>query len=142
MQESQTTWVWPLVGNAWRRACKPPQYSCPENPTDRGAWWTTVRGIAQSQTRLKQLSRHAELRVHPLRSVPHSQDADEPAEPLGSQFPCRVGFNATTCVNPGPSCIQQWSLEYRLYSRCSPRLGAGGTWVIPHKVFIEVHLPS
>ena len=28
------------------------QYSCLENPTDRGAWWATVRGIAKSRTRL------------------------------------------------------------------------------------------
>ena len=28
------------------------QYSCLENPTDRGAWWATVRGAAQSRTRL------------------------------------------------------------------------------------------
>ena len=30
----------------------PPQYSCLENPMDRGGWWATVRGIAKSQTRL------------------------------------------------------------------------------------------
>ena len=23
------------------------QYSCLENPTDRGAWWTTVHGVAK-----------------------------------------------------------------------------------------------
>ena len=34
----------------------PLQYSCLENPTDRGAWGATVHGIAQSQTQLKQLS--------------------------------------------------------------------------------------
>ena len=34
----------------------PLQYSCLENPTDRGAWGSTVHGIAQSQTQLKQLS--------------------------------------------------------------------------------------
>ena len=28
----------------------PLQYSCLENPTDRGAWWATVHGIAKSQT--------------------------------------------------------------------------------------------
>ena len=28
------------------------QYSCPENPMDRGTWWATVHGIAKSQTRL------------------------------------------------------------------------------------------
>ena len=28
----------------------PPQYSCLENPMDRGAWWATVHGVAKSQT--------------------------------------------------------------------------------------------
>ena len=28
------------------------QYSCLENPVDRGAWWTTVHRVAKSQTRL------------------------------------------------------------------------------------------
>ena len=28
----------------------PPQYSCLENPMDRGAWWAAVYGVAQSQT--------------------------------------------------------------------------------------------
>ena len=28
----------------------PLQYSCLENPTDRGAWWATVCGVAKSQT--------------------------------------------------------------------------------------------
>ena len=31
----------------------PLQYSCPENPMDRGAWWATVHGVAKSQTQLK-----------------------------------------------------------------------------------------
>ena len=26
------------------------QYSCLENPMDRGAWWATVRWVAKSQT--------------------------------------------------------------------------------------------
>ena len=33
----------------------PLQYSCLENPMDRGAWWATVRGVAKSQM---QLSKH------------------------------------------------------------------------------------
>ena len=36
----------------------PLQYSCLENPMDRGAWWATVRGCAQSLTQLKLLSMH------------------------------------------------------------------------------------
>ena len=31
----------------------PRQYSCLENPMDRGAWRATVHGVAQSQTQLK-----------------------------------------------------------------------------------------
>ena len=31
----------------------PLQYSCLENPVDRGAWWATVDRVAQSRTRLK-----------------------------------------------------------------------------------------
>ena len=30
----------------------PLQYSCLENPTDRGAWWATVHVVSKSQTRL------------------------------------------------------------------------------------------
>ena len=30
----------------------PHQYSCLENPMDRGAWPATVHGVAKSQTRL------------------------------------------------------------------------------------------
>ena len=36
----------------------PLQYSCLDNPRDRGAWWAAVYGVAQSWTRLKQLSIH------------------------------------------------------------------------------------
>ena len=38
----------------------PLQYSCLGNPTDRGAWWTTVLGVAKSQT---QLSTHTHICV-------------------------------------------------------------------------------
>ena len=36
----------------------PLQYSCLENPMDRGAWWATVHRVTKSQTRLKQFSTH------------------------------------------------------------------------------------
>ena len=34
------------------------QYSCPENPMDRGTWWATVYAVSKSQVLLKQLSMH------------------------------------------------------------------------------------
>ena len=36
----------------------PLQYSCLENPRDRGARWATVHWVTKSQTRLKRLSTH------------------------------------------------------------------------------------
>ena len=30
----------------------PLQYSCLENPVDRGAWWATVHGVIKNRTRL------------------------------------------------------------------------------------------
>ena len=36
----------------------PLQYSCLENPMDRGAWWATVHRVAKSWTQLKRLSMH------------------------------------------------------------------------------------
>ena len=41
----------------------PLQYCCLENPMDRGAWRATVYRVAQSHTRLKQLSTHTRHRL-------------------------------------------------------------------------------
>ena len=40
----------------WRRICNPLQCSFLENPSDRGTWGAAVCGVAQSRTRLQQLS--------------------------------------------------------------------------------------
>ena len=37
----------------------PLQYSCLENPMDRGAWWAAIHRVAWSQIQLKRLSMHA-----------------------------------------------------------------------------------
>ena len=39
-----------------RRAWQPTSVFCLENPRDGEAWWAALYGIAQSRTRLKQLS--------------------------------------------------------------------------------------
>ena len=39
----------------------PLQYSCLENPMDRGAWKATVHGVTKSWTRRKRLSMHAHM---------------------------------------------------------------------------------
>ena len=50
----------PVLGRSPRRGhSNPLQYSCLENPMDRGACWVTVHEVTHSQTWLKQLSTHA-----------------------------------------------------------------------------------
>ena len=44
--------------NSGGRNDNPLQYSCLENPMDRGAWQATVHGVAKSWTRL---STHAHM---------------------------------------------------------------------------------
>ena len=39
----------------------PLQCSCLENPRDRGAWWTSIYGVAQNRTRLMWLSSSSSL---------------------------------------------------------------------------------
>ena len=49
----------PWIGRSPREGHDNPlQYSCLENLMDRGAWGATVRGFAQSLTRLKRLGTH------------------------------------------------------------------------------------
>ena len=43
----------PGAGNS-----NPLQYSCLENPTDRGAWWATDHGVPKSRTRLNTQHTH------------------------------------------------------------------------------------
>ena len=42
----------------------PIQYSCLENPMDRGAWRDTVHGVTKSRTWLKRLSKDPEMLCH------------------------------------------------------------------------------
>ena len=45
-----------LLSSSGEGSGNPLQYSCLENPMDRGAWWAAVYGVAQSWTRLKRLN--------------------------------------------------------------------------------------
>ena len=50
----------------------PLQYSCLENPMDRGAWRATVHGVAESQTRLSDTvcsHTHTHMRVSLMKSL-------------------------------------------------------------------------
>ena len=51
MQEMQEMWFDPWVRSSARVGnVNLLQYSCLENPKDRGAWWATVHRVSKSQT--------------------------------------------------------------------------------------------
>ena len=51
MQETQEMPVQSLgQEDPWRRKWQPIQYSCLENPMDRGAWWATGHEVTKSWT--------------------------------------------------------------------------------------------
>ena len=56
IQKMQETRVWLLS-----QEDPPLQYSCLENPMDRGAWWATGHKVSKSWTQLKQLRAHIQL---------------------------------------------------------------------------------
>ena len=63
----------------------PLQYSCLENPTDRGAWQATIHGVAKSQT---QLSTYA----LECRSQSNSKSS------CSSQDAMNININRTQCL--------------------------------------------
>ena len=58
MQETDTASIPGLGRSPGEGNGSPLQYSCLENPMDRGAWQAVVHRVTQSQTQLKQLGTH------------------------------------------------------------------------------------
>ena len=48
----------------------PPQYSCLENPRDRGAWQAMVHRVAQSWTQMKRLSTALSMKCNKYTECP------------------------------------------------------------------------
>ena len=45
----QEIWIWSLVWeDPLEKEYDPLQYSCLENPMDRGAWWAIVHGVTKN----------------------------------------------------------------------------------------------
>ena len=85
----------------------PPQYSCLENPMDRGAWWVTVHRVAKSRTWLKWPSTHTSPPVHAgtgLGSVPCHHLVTTPLKFLsGRNMLFNAGWVRGECV-----CVLVW----------------------------------
>ena len=64
MQKTEEMQVWSLGRPSGGGHGNPLQYSCLENPRDRGAWQVSSHRVAKSQTQLKQLNTHTHTHTH------------------------------------------------------------------------------
>ena len=93
--------------------CNPLQYSCLENPLDRGAWRATVLGIPESRTGLKRLSTYTW----------YLQDNSFPADTKvhgSSSLLCKMGDNGTNFGGLWRQFLDKIYLQHLLFS------GGGG----------------
>ena len=119
----------------------PLQYSCLENPMDRGAWRATVHGVTKSQTWLKLFSAHAHKIMQSISPTYNQGNEGRVVTGVGCHFLLQEIF-PTQGLNPGlPHCRQtlyclshQGSLvsrEFRIKDRQSTkRLDIRLTWAL------------
>ena len=101
---------WELVADFGREGNgNPLQYSCLENPMDRGAWWAAVHAVAKSPTRLSYFTFtfhfHAlekEMATHSSVPAWRIPGMAEPGE-LPSTGSHRVGHNWSDLAEAAPA---------------------------------------
>ena len=115
----------------------PLQYSCLENPMDRGAWWAAVRGVAKSQTRLSDFTFNFHFHALEKAIATHSRvlawripGTGEPGG-LPSMGSHRVGHDWSNLTAAAAACIWKgWKGLSRFQDSAGERgLGKG---VGPH----------
>ena len=93
-------WIPGLGRSPGRGQGGPLQYSCLENPMDRGAWWATAHMAAKSQTQLKRLKTHTHTHPH---TYTHTHTHTSGVHLDGQANPCS-----------GPTCAQMQKNSSRL----------------------------
>ena len=119
MQETRDTQVRSLGDKVpWSKDHRNPfQYSCLENPIDRGAWRATVHRVAKSQTWLKQQSQMKRLSTHTSHFIIHSS--------TDGTFDC---FHHNRATNISIHVYLFKSLPIILSNIYSPRTGTAGSY--------------
>ena len=122
----------------------PLQCSCLENPRDSGAWWAAVYGVAQSQTRLKGLSRSSSS-LAPNKKSPLSIARDLGTSPwllMTSRDPVVMKPNGSLCDPPDPGQLQmsrasgsgqsenKWPTQFSQRGKLLSSITRGFHWIV------------
>ena len=83
----------------------PLQYSCLENPMDRGAWWATVHGVVKSRAWLSDLTYYCFPGALGVKNLPTSAGEKKRRrfDPLVRKIPWRREWQLTPVFLPGES---------------------------------------
>ena len=79
-----------LASNCREGNGTPLQYSCLENPMDRGAWWAVVHGVAMSRTRLSDFTFTFHFHALEEEMATHSMFLPGESQGRGSLVGCRL----------------------------------------------------
>ena len=97
------------------------QYSCLENPMDRGAWWATVHRVAKSQTGLKQ--NHS---TRSLFNLPQFNSVQSLSDVRLFVTPWTAARQTSLCITNSQSLLKLMSIESVMSSNhlilCHPLL--------------------
>ena len=113
-------WFDPELGRVPVGVCSNPlQYSCLENPMDRGARPAKVHSVAKSRTQVKEFSMHAHMVTRSL-GIPSGSDGKEsdspPTRPRSPAAPTSPVQELTQRAQPVTSCRAfRFSLPQFLY---------------------------
>ena len=85
-------WIGKIPGGG--RGSNPLQYSCLQNPMDRGTWQAILQGVAKSQTQLKRLSMYTcmgckQISAVVTRGLGEGRKAEQ-MKPMGFFLVCRT----------------------------------------------------
>ena len=97
----------------------PLQCSCLENPRGGGAWWAAVYGVAQSRTRLKQLSSSTFTN-----SSLFQQNQDSQISSLNPSCSILIAEQSTGMRDQSPDSETQWN-SWDLCPLCFPIYARG-----------------
>ena len=90
----------------------PLHYAFLENPSDRGAWWAAVSGVAQSRTRLKRLSSSSSRATNTISTVYTVYAAATAAKSLQSCPTLCDPIDGSPPGSPVPGILQARTLEW------------------------------